>query len=492
MDFKVDFGPWETIFTGTFYKHDVEIAVNPEHFFLTIIYEKQDGKNIGALVDGSKALVAKGQMESFIQTLPKTAIGLIKTNGNTTSKMIFISFDPIYLDFKKDDYVRALDNAIKKSFDDFDTIRGLAKSSSLELKEINLTAKTEYDQILGDPFLARSLLGGLKKTAMELINIGELKPLKRLSNNKIQLGLGKNREIITEEISDLCRTNIIGENIKELNYSAYILAENFLLNNNTTIIFDSDKYFGGLGQASKHEMELKEELVQFEPAGFPLKKFVAKKDIQIPIKNIDLTLAFDLIKTGDEELNKIINTLKIETNTINEYLEQIKENKEINDFHKLKIERLLKIIDKENKDLFGLKIDSKELIKSWSGNIGRATIIDISDLKNNEKILFILGVLTDIESLGDQIKDSNLTLIFPSMQNVLKNDQDKILNKILSLQDKGVGFVIGTTTQNQKLAQNETAKMNLIKDKDFAVSIKNKRNYRVELRPSISGDPQIK
>ena len=78
------------------------------------------------------------------------------------------------------------------------------------------------------------------------------------------------------------------------------------------------------------------------------------------------------------------------------------------------------------------------------------------------------------------------------MQNVLKNDQDKILNKILSLQDKGVGFVIGTTTQNQKLAQNETAKMNLIKDKDVAVSIKNKRNYRVELRPSISGDPQIK
>ncbi|MFA5763572.1 MAG: hypothetical protein WC915_02065 [archaeon] len=492
MDFKVDFGPWETIFKGTFYTHEVEIVVNPENFFLTIIYEKEDGKNIGALVDGSKALVAKGQMESFIQTLPKTAVGLIKTNGDTTSKMIFISFDPIYLDFRKDDYVRALDNAIKKSFDNSDNVRGLAKSSSLELKEINLTSKTEYNQILGDPFLARSLLGGLKKTAMELINIGELKSLTKQSNNKIQLGLSKNREIITEEIGDLYQTNIVGENVKELNYVAYILAENFLLNNNTTIIFDSEKYFDGLGQASKHEHELKEALVAFEPAGFPLKKFIAKTDLKVPIKNIDLTLAFNLMNTGDDELNTIVSTTKVDANTVNEYLEKIKEAKEINDFHILKIERLLKILDKEDRDLFGLNLNTTELIKSWSGNIGRATIIDISDLKNNEKILFILGVLTDILALGDKIKNSNLVLMFPQMQYVLKNDQDKITNKILELQKLGVGFVIGTTTQNQKLSANETAKMNLIKDKDIAVSIKNKRNYRVNLRPSISGDPQIK
>jgi hypothetical protein len=490
MDFKVNFGPWETILLGKFYTHDVEIVVNPENFFLTIIYEKQDDKVIGALVDGSKALVAKGPMESFIQTLPKTATGIIKTNGDRTAKMMFVSFDPIYLDFRKDDFVREIDNAIKKSFNDLETIRGLAKSSSLDLKEINLTSKHEYSQILGDPFMARSLLGGLKKTAMELISMDELTTPTH-QNSKIQLGLGKNREILKEEIDELYRTHIVGDDSQAINYATYILAENFLLNNNTAIIFDKDNYFSGLGTASKHEEELKTALVQFEPAGFPIKKFVAKTDIKIPLKNIDLTLALNLLKTFDESLNKIVGELKIEANTTKEFIEQISTIKELNDFEKLKLERLLKIIEKNYSGLFGTSLDTAELIKKWSGSLGRATVIDTSGLNDDEQILFMLGILTDLESLGDKIKDTNLTLMLPSMQSIFEQDQDKITDKILNLEDLGISFVIGTRIINQKLVSNETARMNLIKDRDLAVSIKDKRNYRVELRPSISGDPQL-
>ena len=57
MDFKLDFGPWETVFVGQTYGHDVEIISNPEHFFLAIIYDKREGKKVGAVIEIGRAHV---------------------------------------------------------------------------------------------------------------------------------------------------------------------------------------------------------------------------------------------------------------------------------------------------------------------------------------------------------------------------------------------------------------------------------------------------
>ena len=169
MDFKINFGPWETIFKGKMYDHEVEIVMNPEKYLLTLIYDIKDGKKVGVLVEGQKALVAKGEMGSFIQTLPKRCVGIIKTNGEKTNKMLFISFNPIYVDFKQEDFERKIDNAIKKSLDNIETIIELGKTSSLILTETSMAPETDYSPILGDPFMARSLLSGLKKTEQAII-----------------------------------------------------------------------------------------------------------------------------------------------------------------------------------------------------------------------------------------------------------------------------------------------------------------------------------
>jgi len=44
MDFRINAGPWQTIFNGKFLGHTVEIVSNPEKYFLTLVYDEKDGE----------------------------------------------------------------------------------------------------------------------------------------------------------------------------------------------------------------------------------------------------------------------------------------------------------------------------------------------------------------------------------------------------------------------------------------------------------------
>lgn len=488
MDFKIDFGPWETIFQGKLFNHEVEVIMNPEKYFITIIYDIKEGKKIGALIDGHQALVAKGHMSSFIQTIPKKSIGIIKNTGEKTTKMLFISFNPIYIDFKQEDFVRKIDNEIKKSRDNIETMIELGRTSSLILKETNMVPETDYSPIIGDPFMARTLLSGLKKTLDENDNFTEVNIKKE--GIKIPLGLSKNREIIKEEIENLFRTTIIGNNKKEINYTMYILAENFLLENKTLIIFDTNNYFEGLGQSSKNENELKENLIEYEPSGFPIKKYKSKENLKISFDDINFSILFEMMKIKDEKIKKTIIEQKTEYSKPIELIEKIKEMKELNEFEKLKTERILKIIELNYKNFFEKNEEIKEIIKKGQGNLGRATIIDINEMNNEEKIIFINAMLKKISKEIKTKNETNIIIFLPELEN-FKTGKQNLINSIISLENIGIGFVFGTSKEINELKENNTAKINIVNGKDIALSIKNKRNYRIILRPSLSGEPKI-
>ena len=106
VDFKINYGPWETIFQGKAYGHEVEIVTNKERMYLVFIYEVIGEQKTGAIVEGYKAFYARGQIEAFINTLPKASMGIIKNNTEKTQKVFFLTFDTIYLDFTQEDYLK--------------------------------------------------------------------------------------------------------------------------------------------------------------------------------------------------------------------------------------------------------------------------------------------------------------------------------------------------------------------------------------------------
>ncbi|MFA6269054.1 MAG: hypothetical protein WCW13_03775 [archaeon] len=494
MDFKVDFGPWETVFAGETYGHEVEIVSNPEHFFLVIIYDKRDGKKVGAVIEGYKAYSAHGQMESFIQTLPKPSFGIEKTLGAKTIKLFFLSFDPFYLDFKQDDFIRKVDVEIRKTEENASVIVDLARTSSLDLKDLSSVSKNDYAPVLGDPFTLKALISGQKPTDLAKIDVGSNVNDYEENAPIIQIGLSKTRGIIKERVENFKRTTIIGET-NAINYAMYILAENILLENTPVIIFDSNDYFLGLGTATTDSVSLKDEMVDFEPIAFPVRQVAAKDTIKISLKNTDLSFVFDLIGLKDEEFQKNVSLFAFTTqvNTPEELIGRLLETKEISDYAKLRAERLLKIINNQFGGLFGEEIPATELAKVIAGNLGRAVIIDTKTLSAEEKIILMHTLIRQLtKSSSSQTQISNCMVLMPESQLLINQNLEKATTLISRLENRGVGVIMGLEKEApEELAATMSAKINIVAGKDLAVSIKGKRNYRVQLRPSLSGSPKI-
>jgi hypothetical protein len=492
MDFRLDYGPWETIFTGQTYGHEVEIVTNPENFFIVLIFDKRDGKRMGAVVEGYKALYARGQMESFIQTLPKTSFGVEKSLGDKTGKIFFLSFDPFYIDFRQEDFTRKIDLAIKRIDEGTQTIIDLAKASALDLLELTTVPKTDYAPILGDPFFIKTLVAGQRGPDLAKIDLSKGNYLYEEKAPSIQLGLSKTREIIKETSSNLKRTQILGTG-SALRYSMYILSENLLLENIPLIIIDSTNYFDGLGLATSDSFALKEELVEFEPMGFPMRQLTAKESIKVSLKDTDLFFVLDLLGMNDPEFQKNISLLAValRSTTPEELIEKILQTKELSDYDKLRAERILRIIAKKFNGLFGEDVPSAELTKLVPGKLGRAVIIDTKPLSKEEKILFTHTILRQLTKSFSETQQGNCTLILPDAGQLFEQSKEKTSTALMRLENRGVGIIFGAEKDvPEELDKTLTAKMSIVSGKDVAVSIKSKRNYRVILRPSLSGKPK--
>jgi len=489
VDFKINHGPWQQIFIGKVYGHEVEIITNQEHIYLIFIYELIGEKKIGAIVEGYKALYSKGQIESFINTLPKPSMGIMKNNLEKTQKIFFLTFDPIYLDFTQEDYLKKLDYEIDKNFDNIRTVIDLARTSSIELKELGEVSIKEYFQIIGDPFVMQVLLSPKRTSGLTKMNIKM--DLEEDKQTKIQLGLTKNREIVIEKTKNLYRTSIVGEKQEQALYCAYILAENLLLEGKQVIIFDQTEYFNGLAEASKNDSKLKEQLVEYEPSGFPVKKIVAKENMKVSMKNTELGLIFDNLGIKDEKLEEGIIELakKINFNTPQELIANLFDANQLNDFQKLKAERILTIIDNNYGKIFGKNIELQELIKKWPGTLGRATIIETNKLNKNEDLIFTQSLMNYLEASIEEEKVSEIALIITNGNELFKGkDTIRLINE---LEKDGFGIIFtGNSTIPESIESTLTTKINVIKENDIAITVKGKPSYRLNLRPNLSGNPK--
>lgn len=493
MDFKLDYGPWDVIFSGTTYGHEVEIVSNPENFYIVMVYDTTSGKKNGAVIEGYKAFYAKGQMESFIQTLPKQCLGIEKNLGDKTGKLFFLSFDPFYVDFKHEDFSRKIDTAIKRVEENAAMMVDLARASSVELRELSTVAKNDYAAILGDPFVIKMLASGGKGSSLSKIDLGEKLSIDEEKIPLIQLGLSKAREIIKEPTSIIMKTQILGQN-SSLNYCAYILSENLLLDNVPIVIFDDSDYFSQLSMASLNRNELKEEMVEFEPMAFPLKEMTPKQNIKISLKDADFVFVLQLLGIKDSEFEKSLSlfVFTAQVNSIDELLQKVNESKEIGDYEKLRAERIIKIIDTQFNSIFGQSTPSEELTRAIPGRLGRAIVVNTKFLSNEEKIIFVHTILRQITKAFSENNTSDCTIVIPKLDLLLDSNKERVTTSLLRASNRGLGLILGAEKElPSELNELLPTKISVVSGKDAAVMIKGKRTYRIDLRPSLSGQPKI-
>jgi hypothetical protein len=101
-------------------------------------------------------------------------------------------------------------------------------------------------------------------------------------------------------------------------------------------------------------------------------------------------------------------------------------------------------------------------------------------------------MLRQITKSFSENNSSDCTIIIPKIDPLLEGNKERVLVSITRASNRGLGLIVGSE-KDLPLELNEMlpAKLSIVSGKDTAVMIKGKRTYRIDLRPSLSGEPKV-
>jgi len=496
MDFKISFGPWETIFSGTFRNHKVELVENPSGILLSFVYEGKD-KFSGALVEPFKEFIGKGNIESFVESSNKKIRALIDSNSEDASLVIF-EFDPIYVDFSSPSFVAEIDEVISKIYKENQRIVSVAKSAGITLEEIK-DSGVKIVSLLEKPILIENILTKIKlmnlSRSVEQVGLNtKMNPDDLEIFSSLQLGLSLNEKIIEEDVDAFFSSVAFGGSLNERNRLLQVICEGLLLSNKILVVFDLFNSFTGLNNPSTDFDELKKFKVKVEPIGFPVKSFVVKKNFGISLSSVPAESFFGSLGMGDNSIRDKMSELVVNSKNIDEFENKIKSvvpSESFNEFEREKALRFVKLMSLRFEGLFIDTLPLNEFVKNWAGKIGKTNHINLSGLDDFSKKVLVSCSLKAINDFFKMKNSRELFVVIPEMHTILDNDElsKKIVSLLKELNSKGIG-VMGSFEDKSYLSPELFdffgTKLTVVKGNDIGVQPKGKKNYRVILRPTIS------
>ncbi|MEK6972450.1 MAG: hypothetical protein AABW72_00180 [archaeon] len=492
MGIKIASGPWDMIFSGKYQGHDIEIYSNPRETLLSVIYEEEAGKRIGAILELFRTYYVQGNVEGFIDTFPKKMLGIDIRADNKSSKFIFVGSDIAYSSMDSEDMGKKGNEIIKRLDELCDAMRTFSKAYDVELLELKECTDEAKQTFYSNPLVNLLILPVVSEKPKwqqktESQEYGE-----------IVLGLTKEGNLVKEPLSLFNRTLIEGIDKKQRQFATRVIVESSLLSRVPVIIFSFEDEFSGLNYPSFEAKSIKEYKLDFEAMGFPLKEITANSDIKAEASKLNGEATAELLGLGENAISKAIASL-IETSNCASVKQMINFAKrdldKLGQYDKNKVIRILSLFDLRYPEFFDKVVDISELVKI-SGKIAKANILKCKDLGKRETLLFInstLSALTEYYNEG-KMQNLNAMIVIPNAENIIPANVDSkmiktIKEQILMLENKGVLLLLETDSASNldvDLAESMNAKITMVSGNDAGIQIRGRRNYRVKIRPPLS------
>jgi len=175
------------------------------------------------------------------------------------------------------------------------------------------------------------------------------------------------------------------------------------------------------------------------------------------------------------------------------------QTEEFSEFQIHKTARIITLLGVIYPNMFGGPNQIYEILKPSASNIARTTLIDFRSLDQRSSLLFSHSIIKGIYKGIKKIESPNQIkglLIIPESHNIMPKEQEKIISKdIISLlktfQDYGLIFSVATQAQidiSDDLKNEWDAKINVVNKNDVGVQLRNRKAYRVLVRPTLSNE----
>ena len=394
MEFKLSEGPWKEIFTGRFNEYEVEIFTNPDGLVLVAIYEREEGEKTGVVLELYKIFYAIGDVDDFVETLPREVIALTKHDEKVTQKFFLLGSAPTYVKHEEDEVTKEVDRLIRKLQASAKMIKDVSKAYDITFKELS-----ECEKGIKDAFFSQPLLIPIVSTSSHSVTSSKSE-VSEFSGETI-LGITKEGTIVKEPISLFKKTIITDGKDEDRLHLMRILTESYLISNTATVVFDWKDSFSGLSSPTKEREALKKYKVGIEPIGFPMKEFSVPDNVKVDLHTLDSHGLMELFSSGEDVVSDTIIKVIDERNSksIKEIVDKIKEincEGDFSDFQKLRAIRLLRLIDLRYPELVDGENDIAEISKNWFRGIGRAGIVKLSEIDERASLIIVQSLVRGI------------------------------------------------------------------------------------------------
>ncbi len=494
--FKIGFGPWERLFSGVFQEHDIELYSNPEKVLLILIYEKKLDAVEGAIAEVYKVFSAKGEVESFIETLPREAMIITKHDEKTTHKFLLLGSKPVYVKWSESEFIEEVDNLLKRLDASSTMMKEVSKAYELDLKEIGEEAQDVQISFFSQPMLVPAIAPFQQHGTMQE---PQLRPI---TKGEIMLGITRDRNRVIEPMSLFTRTLVTDGEPHDRYNVLQVIGESALLANIPAVFVDFERKFSGIGEANKNPAELQKYDVNVDPLGFPARLVKARSDIKVDLNILNPDAVAELFGVGEKDFPRIyaLAAAMGEIGSVNELIERISnigQTEEFSEFKIRKAARIIKLMDAVYPNLFGSQNDVDEMAKQGMANIARATVVEFEAMDERSSLLLFSSLVKGIYNYArkrGKTQELRMMLIVPNAKNLKRRERraasvDELLDILGDASNYGVCYTLAADTELDVPSQikgSAKAQINVVNANDIGVQLANKKAYRVLVRPTLS------
>ncbi len=493
MEFKLSDGPWAVLFEGKIQGHEIEIAVNPKNIMLVFVYESDGGKRTGCLLQCYNIFLAKGNLETFIDTLPRKAMSLTKHSNEQTFKFLLLDSGTTYSAYEENAVIKETDALMAKVNSFASLVKEVSTAYDIDLFGLEEGSEDEKMEFHSIPLL--SLL--VSPVTSRLESAGS-----QGTSGEIMLGITKKGTIVKEPFDFFDRVLISGGEKNDRMHLFHVLIESSLLSNIPAIVVDWSNRFTGLHFPNENAEELKKYRVETDPLGFPIKFFRFGQELKADLGFLDPAVFLEAFGLSGTPQGAIIEQAFSmgKSQSVAELIDKVRglpEGEQVTSFKKKETERILSLIESIYPGLFEGSNPLQEISEGWVRGIGRANILlfDGQDKRKNMLVLqsVVSGIFTHFRAKGKTKKLKSLLFVSGSERAVpefgASRANKKITEDIASAREFGVGSVVEAKDKaniSKRLKDNTGCYLAVIQGNDVGVIVAKRKNYRVLVRPGLS------
>lgn len=509
--FKIAQGPWSLLVKGSVQDRELEIYTNPQKMLFVQILQQENGQYTNAVCEFYKPYLATGDIAGFVQTLPREVVVLTKHQQDETFTFLLLGSAPISVVWEESILLEQTDILLKKMEVGSSLLSDVARAYDITLKPMN-----ENPPAIAEAFFSMPLLYPVVSTNAH--SSGERGGESTLAAQtaaghmgampgEFVLGTTGSGLMVKEPVSFFKKTGIFNARTEHRTHILQVIAEGALFSNIPVVIIDWDNQFSVMRNPNPVQTNLKEQKIEGDPIGFPLKEFVAPENLKLELsmtypEGLAEALGINNSELG-QNLIRFLHEHKVgSVDEANGVLRQLPPSETFNAFQIASVMRTLNLLNQSFPNLFNGLNPIEEISKSWFQSIGRVGVLRLKSVAPKLRRLLVYTVLRGVYEMYSQKGVSGRIkslVVIPEATQLFDNQYSPLLSKeierILTLSmNQDVGFMVSAAHEidlPKDIVSILDAKLGVVAGREAAVTLAGRKNYRVSIRDTYS-QPVVK